>query len=361
MFVVTNRHFDEGKAGLKRFGDVPNPKGPNELRFVRVSRTGNKYRADLLDDELPKAEVALLKQKFNLKIDEKDKWYRSLKVACEINEEARRTGRHILLYVHGYNNDMSDVIGTCLQLEKLYKVTVVPFSWPANGGGVTGTAAYLSDKQDARASADALNRTIEKLAFYHEKLTEGGRERLKKKASAKFPDNPTAWQQYYTELLEADCKIRISMMCHSMGNYLLKYALTPAASPARRLIFDNIGLVAADANNEDHQKWVEALQVRNRLYIVINENDFALQWSRRKPGDEQKARLGHYLKNLVARNPYYVNVTNASWVKKEHSYFCGKPVGENSKLKNMFSAILEGGVAEELLRFRSEGNFYVLR
>ena len=135
-----------------------------------------------------------------------------MRIACELNVLARKKNKHLLLYVHGYNNDMPDVIGTCMALEKLYNVIVVPFFWPANGGGASGAAAYVSDKRDARASADAL-------------------------------------------------------------------------------------------------------RPRNRLYVVINEDDFALKWSRRKPGDEQLARLGHYLKNLVARSAYYINVTNASWVK----------------------------------------------
>ena len=82
------------------------------------------------------------------------------------------------------------------------------------------------------------------------------------------------------------------------GNYVLKYASKPGNSSLRKLVFDNIGLVAADANNPGHEQWVQNLPTRNRLYVVINENDSALKWSRRKPGGEQKERLGSHPRNL---------------------------------------------------------------
>lgn len=60
------------------------------------------------------------------------------------------------------------MLRTANELEELYGVIVVPFSWPANGGGkVSGTAAYLSDKDDARSSATALHRAVQKVQFYH--------------------------------------------------------------------------------------------------------------------------------------------------------------------------------------------------
>ena len=361
MYVVTNRRLIETATGLDVFDKVPNPKGPNELRLVKVVKAGAGFKTNLQDDKLAKAQVATLKKRFQLNIDETVPWYASLRIACELNVLARKKNKHLLLYVHGYNNDMPDVIGTCMALEQLYNIIVVPYSWPANGGGAAGTAAYLSDKRDARASADALNRTIEKLGFYHDLLTAARRDTLKAKASQKHPNNPQACQEYYAELLDADCKVTVNLLCHSMGNYLLKYALMPGAAASRKLVFDNIGLVAADANNKEHEHWVDALQPRNRLYVVMNEDDFALKWSRRKPGDEQLARLGHYLKNLVARSAYYVNVTNASWVKNAHTYFTGTPVQKNADLKQLFQRIVEGDTAEDLMRYHPEANYYVLK
>lgn len=362
MYIATNRKINESTKGLDMFGSVPNEQGPNELRLVKVAQSGTKYHAEVLTDRLTEDEVSALNRQYKLEIDISREWYASLKVACDIMHEARTQKKHILFYVHGYNNDVEDVVKTALALESLYNVIVVPFSWPANGGGpVSGTAAYLDDKRDARVSADALNRFVQKIQEYHLLLTETRSQQLWDKAAKKYPDNHEAARNYYVELQDKDCKVTINLMCHSMGNYLLKYALMPSNSDAAGLVFDNVALVAADANNPNHEKWVERMQVRNRLYVVINENDFALKWSRRKPGDAQLARLGHYLKNLVAGNAHYLDVTNAAKVKSEHSYFLGTPVLKNPELKKLFDNVFEGGTAEINLDYRADINAYVLR
>lgn len=363
LYVVTNRAVDDKKSSLDKFRYYPSEKGPNELRLVKVKKTGNRFKADILDDKLTKTRVAELKKKYKLEIDEKDDWYASLEAACEMFDTASKAGRQkpILFYVHGYNNNMNDVLTTCFKLQTTHNVLVVPFCWPANGGGIEGTAAYLSDKQDARVSADALNRVINKIGEFHDLFSEGLRKRLKEEAQKKHPDNPLASQQLYSQLIDRDCKTTINMMCHSMGNYLLKYALMPSAGASRKLVFDNVCLVAADANNANHENWVERLQTRNRVYVAINENDFALKWSRRKPGDEQLPRLGHYPKNLNASNAYYLNLTRAKGVNSAHTYFVGEPVTKNSRMKLLFRRMFSGESVEDLLEYQADTNCYTLK
>lgn len=359
MYIITNRKIKEGEEGLKIFGSRPSEKGPNELRITEVIKRGRGYQVNILDDKLEDAEVSQLAQTYDLNISTTDDWYASLRVACNIFAEARKSKKDILLYVHGYNNDVGDVVQTMQELEQRYSLIVVGFSWPANGGGaVSGTASYLSDKQDARASADALNRLVDKLNFYHELLTVKMQEKLFLKAENKFGGNPLAVQEYYSELLARSCKTRVNLMCHSMGNYLLKYALMPSGGATRKLIFDNVCLVAADANNYHHNEWVEVIQSRNRVYIVINEDDFALKWSRRKPGDAQRSRLGHHRKRLNAKNASYIDVTNTSYVGNSHSYFIGKPVEKNAKLLSFFHVILRGDRVEDRLNYRADVNIY---
>jgi esterase/lipase superfamily enzyme len=363
MYVVTNRKVNTRKEGLDLFGDTPNTVGPNELRLVKVTKQGSHYTTELLADRLTQAEVRELKRRHALDIDERADWYASLKVACELMEQAAREKRHLLIYVHGYNNDMRDLMGTAGALEALYDVIVVPFSWPANGGGtVTGTAAYLEDKRDARVSMDALNRFLGKVGFYLETLTEARRRVFWEQATAddQGRGNRGAIQARYAHLLDEDCKVTVNLMCHSMGNYVLKYALQPSAAASAKLIFDNVSLVAADANNENHQSWIERIQVRNRLYVVINENDFALGWARRKPGQEQGPRLGHYLKNLTARNTRYLDITHADAVGNAHGYFAGEPVARNARLKTLFKDAFEGGRAEDRLPYAADINAYRL-
>lgn len=361
MFFITNRKISSNKKGLDVFGDTPNPKGGNELRLLHVEKQGKNYSAKLLMDKLSTAEKQALKLKFDLPIDISEEWYASLKVACALFEQASKQGKSILFFVHGYNNDVKDVFKTASEIERRYKVIVVPFTWPANGGGaLSGTAAYLDDKKDARASTNALDSLVVKIAQYHDMLTASARRDAMTRASSAHKTNPGAAREYYTRLLDRSCKVKISLACHSMGNYLLKYSLMPSSSALAKLVFDNVVLIAADANNKNHDKWVERIETRNRIYVVINEDDSALQWSRRKPGKEQLARLGHYLKNLKASNAHYLNLTEAKYVGSDHSYFKGRPVNNNKRLEKLFMDVFQGVIAERGLVFRSDINAYEL-
>jgi esterase/lipase superfamily enzyme len=66
-------------------------------------------------------------------------------------------------------------------------------------------------------------------------------------------------------LLEKECPYTINMLGHSMGNYVLKQALKSSLSDAPNILFDNIVLVAADTNNEDHAQRLERLRCRGRI------------------------------------------------------------------------------------------------
>ena len=167
MYVITNRKLREEK-GLGVFGETPNSNGPLELRLLKVLRRDDTWQTSEVDDLLFVDEVKSLKKKFNLNIDVTQEWHGSLRVACELFERSREEKKSILLFVHGYNNDVEDVLITAAKLEETHGVIAVPFTWPANGGGaLTGTIAYKSDKSDARASEGALNRTVEKIQFFH--------------------------------------------------------------------------------------------------------------------------------------------------------------------------------------------------
>jgi len=358
MYVVTNRVLYADRGGLEVFGNEPNPCGPNELRLVEV--TGNtRFSTRVLADELGTDEIRELAQRFRLPIDVNDTWFVSLRIACELFDRARREGKHLLLYVHGYNNDVRDVITSAKALESLYNVIVLPFSWPANGGGsIKGTVAYKSDKDDARASATALHRTIGLMHKYHSLLTQGVQSDVMAIAQQKHPHNPEEARALFTRLLERECKLSLNLLCHSMGNYLAKYASQPGTSSLRQLVFDNIALVAADANNPEHDRWLRNFQTRNRLYVVINEEDYALKWSRRKPGGEQLERLGQHTRNLTSPNANYIDVTGNKGVGSEHSYFLGKAVASNASLKRLFRHIFEGGNAEAALTYHADRNVY---
>lgn len=354
MFVITNREVNRERHDLAALGEKPNPSGPSELRFVEVEKRGGDFHIQVLDEHLSKSELKQLITDYKLDIDGSRDWFVSLRVACELFDKARRENRHILFFVHGYNNDLEDVFKAAVELEANYNVIVVPFSWPANGRFLD----YLDDKDDARGSATALHRAVQKIQFYHRIMTDGIRTDNLARARKKHPASAEQANALFMTLMARECRVSINMLCHSMGNYVLKYSIFPGSSSLRDLVFDNIALVAADANNDAHAQWVEALMVRNRLYVVINENDYALAWSRRKPGDEQKSRLGAHLRNLNANNAYYLDVTRNRGVGTDHSYFKGDAIAGNERLKKIFSRIFEGGTVEHSMTYHSDINVY---
>ncbi len=358
MYLITNRALVNAK-GLKVFGKKPNAKGPNELRLVKVEKSGQAWKVKPVTDRLTQKRARELKTAYNLDIDARKPWHASFEVACALFTRARKEKKSILFFVHGYNNDVGDVLAAAAAIEKLYDLIVVPFTWPANGGGViSGTASYLSDKSDARASAGALNRTIGKIQQFHNILTRAQNLKLQKQASEKHPDNPMEAAAHYSALLEKDCPSKISLLCHSMGNYVFKHTFATSENATSQLTFDNICLVAADTNSHDHVKWVSQLDVRKRVYVVINENDSVLKASRIKPGDEQRARLGHYLKHLNSPNACYIDITDLPHVGSEHTYFKGDTVAKNKDVKALFQGMFTGQAIEENLHYRGDNNTY---
>jgi hypothetical protein len=362
MYFVTNRKYDSRKKGFEKLTKYINGKGQNELRLMRLTKDPTE-QVELLKDKLSKKRVKELRDKFHLSINPEMSCYASLEVACNIFEEAGKACKNVVILVHGYNNDIKDIYQTAKSIEDLYNVIVVVFTWPSNGGGnVSGTLSYLEDKRDARGSADALNRFIDLIGKYHQLLTSTTQDRLKALVVEKHPQNPTKQRELLAELTLKNCSTTINLMCHSMGNYVFKRAiLSTTHSEARKLIFDNIIMAAADTNNKDHHVWVDALSVRKSCYILINEKDFALSWSRRKPGEEQKARLGHYLKVLDAKKPYYIDVSNEKGVGNSHSYFSPKVADKNVKIKNLFNKLFSAKSVRDDIVYIPGSNSYKLK
>lgn len=356
MFIITNRELYPDETGIEQFGDTPNSKGPNELRIVEAHRDGRGWRIEVLDDICTPAmlrEVGLQ----HLPSETDQPIYASQYVSRKILSRVRKEKKNLLFFVHGFNNNMRDVLDRAHLLEKTYNVEVVAFSWPANGGGARGVASYLSDKSDAIASVGALNRCLLKFHDYLDGFNQAQMEKIYQQAEQKFGNNTERRDRYITEQSEKMCPFTVNLMLHSMGNYLYKKMLGSSAYKGKLLTFDNVILVAADANNEGHAEWVESIRCRKRVYVTINEDDVALMASRIKSGQEQKARLGHYPYELNASGTVYVDFTNASHVKRSHAYFEQGPL-RNSQVKRFFTNAINGKRAESGLYYDVSSNMY---
>ncbi|MCP5157454.1 MAG: alpha/beta hydrolase [Ectothiorhodospiraceae bacterium] len=366
MYVVTNRNVVAGASGLDMLGDVPSQEGPNELRLLRIERTGRvrnrSWRVELLDDRLETAEVAAIDAEFELGLDRQQPYFASLRAAADLVRTARASNRPIVLFVHGFNNDVEAVLERAANLERNFKVQVVPFCWPANGGGSdrrVGVLDYKSDKRDARASAGALERTVAKIGAYLTLFNAGARERLLAEASARHPRDTEQRTALFARLMARHCPAEMNLMAHSMGNYVLKHMLAPRSSEGTRRVFGNVLLCAADTNNAGHASWLERIDCRGRVYVTINMRDYALSASMLKAGEEQLPRLGAHLAGLDAGNAVYVDFTGAEAVDDSHAYFEDRAL-TNPAVEGFFSRALTGARAEEGLEYSAPSNVWTL-
>lgn len=379
MFIVTNREVDESKTSVQgAFKSRPNALGPNELRLAEAVRSRGKWRVQILPDEITDAMAAEvgLEREIDAETGKPKPIYASSYVARRIQarvnpdaadgnaKKSKAKGRNLVFFVHGFNNDVASVLDRAEQIEQTYGVEVLPFTWPANGGGVHGVVSYKSDKRDALASTGALDRCLGRIEQILHAIHEEHVRRVEAVANKRFGtgDNIDAeqWDRFFSEHANNWCPFTINMMLHSMGNYLFKHLLKSSVYHGNRLLFDNVVMVAADANNEDHAEWVDCIQCRGRVYITINERDSALNASRMKLGEQQKARLGHYPHKLDSRQAVYVDFTGQAYVGNSHAYFEGDAL-RNERVKTFFHEALNGEYAEFALRFDVGRNMYRFR
>lgn len=147
--------------------------------------------------------------------------------------------KHLSLFVHGYNNSWEDSVSRYVRIEDaLYRNgeglgALVLLSWPSNGS----TAAYLADRSDAEDSAPGLAALLVRL---HDHLIGKQRE------AAKTGD------------VQDFCRAKISIIAHSMGNYVVQKALATASkrlnNPQLVTLINQLVMVAADVDNDLFQK-----------------------------------------------------------------------------------------------------------
>ena len=306
IYLITNRNVIKSKNGKETgFGKVFNEKAPDELRLAKVTGNAEEWKLDVLPE--PKSKTGK---------------HPSRKLFLELVNRMRRQKRNCLFFVHGFNNEIKHVVERCMNFQREFDVEVIAFSWPADSG-LRGATSYRGQKHEAKLSVNALDRCLEKLneylSDYLKENDENGRI----------------------------CDLTFNLALHSMGNYLLKNLMNSSVYEGETLIFDNAILMAADANNEDHAQWVDRIAHRKRIYITINEDDRALAISRAKFGKLQKARLGHYTKNLLSNKAVYLDFTDAEGVGSSHAYFEGDPLEENTNIREIFHQMFNGKTVED--------------
>ena len=146
---------------------------------------------------------------------------------------ANEDQKHVTFMVHGYNVSWQDAAKRYQQLcRNLYNRPdglglCVSYDWPSLGS----VLGYLPDRSHARACADDLATVLAELYSW-----------LLYKQRAAFTDETTA------------CKAKISLITHSMGNYVAQKALASAWArtnqPLSSSLINQLIMVAADVDND---------------------------------------------------------------------------------------------------------------
>jgi len=269
--MATNRNAVEGAKTWEGF--FGNDFGQAaDLRFATIERDGaGVISGEVLPDDPLMGSMAAFR---------------------EVRDRMKAEGRPGAVFVHGFNNSWEDAVRAGLDLAEIYGMEVLVFTWPSDG-----VLNYREVKRRAILSVPAFDRLLEKLVFGLKGTTP-----------------------------ETACGQRLSLIAHSMGNWILENFIRSDFFNNEFLIFDNVNMVAADVNNEGHVAWVDKIQARRDVNIFINEDDIALDISTAKIGEKQKARLGNFPRRLESKRAHYYNLTDAldrlgELAEHSHGYF----------------------------------------
>ena len=162
---------------------------------------------------------------------------------------------HVTFFVHGYNTGWQDAASRYQKIcSDLYRGAdglglCISFDWPSRGS----VLGYLPDRAHARESANDLADVLSQLY-----------------------DWLLGKQQVAAKDLKYACRAKVSMISHSMGNYVMQKALVSAWTrknqPLLASLINQLVMVAADVDNDlfesDSSDGTDGEAVANLVYRI---------------------------------------------------------------------------------------------
>ncbi|MBP9682316.1 MAG: alpha/beta hydrolase [Bacteriovorax sp.] len=225
--------------------------------------------------------------------------------------------RNILIYVHGRNRKIQKEWDKLSVLEETYKVKVIMFHWDAWSSVLTRAVGK------AEAAADPLDETFKEIRLFKE-----------------------SHQDYFRDH-------KISLLCHSMGNLVLKFFtekfLLRSEYSQEDPLFDNFMGVSPDVPLLDHRLWLSQFNLARKKFIMMNNRDSVLLMSYAldlKDKNPHGYRLGLAFDNAPGRRDQIKSklVPDVSYIdlsavlQSEHGYFMPK----TTLMKTIFSKLTRG-------------------
>lgn len=313
VWFATNRR-PSPRANPTNFGKDFNPEGISVLRFGRARVSGRSVSVHTAPEKLVPDEEGRQLDVHKSKLG-------SSRVFHEVREAMVKQCRDTVIFVHGYNVSFKEACKAASELgERLAGVdggkgvNMALFSWPSDGS-MAPFLAYANDRRDAAASGAAMARGL-----------------------LKFHD-------FLVGLAQADqCERRVHLMCHSMGNYVLRHAVQEflrQSSWRPRRIFDQVLLMAPDEDDDafEHEHKLKLLpRMARRVNIYFNRNDRAMSVSDATKSNPE--RLGDDGPSQPFQMPAKVTQVDCTRVVRgvvEHSYYKDAP-----KVVADITAVLSG-------------------
>ena len=231
-YMITNRQLDGDDLGTRL--------DPKNTRYFTSSKTGDalcslKGWEHLNGDDF---RTALMKETEDFPGSD------DILKAEASNEDQK----HVSLFIHGFNNGWVEAVERYQQIKNtLFKGNKglgipVLFTWPSNGSA----AAYLPDREDARATAPQL---ADVFVHLYDHLST-----MQRAAAINNIRNGSVEGNKQTTV----CRAKVSVIAHSMGNYVLQNALAIASrklnNPQLITLVHQLVMVAADVDNDLFQK-----------------------------------------------------------------------------------------------------------
>lgn len=229
----------------------------------------------------------------------------------------------VLVFIHGFNTSWPDAVGSALALQLALNaaeqadpnrhVRVVLFTWPSDGLALP-FVSYKSDRSEAAGSGYAVGRGFLKVRDFLADLHD--------RAGGAKP-----------------CGQNIHLLCHSMGSYLLQFALrrldafTPGSALPR--LFGHVFLCAADVNDnalEPGQPLARVHEIADNVSIYHNRSDMAMVVSDYTKGNpERLGRAGAARPLLLHHKVHQIDCTPIVKGIVEHSYYLGGRVNADMR------------------------------
>jgi hypothetical protein len=295
IIVVSNRSINTGASDETLFQETPNDKGIDEIRLATADYepTANRWTVNLIPEPDLTENVPPSRQLFN-------------QVMAGI--QAGTYKKTWIFYIHGFNQSFADGLRASWDITQVYDVDVMLFSWPSNPGGFV-TDEYRRARQAAKASANALDRTLDKLGSY-------------------MLNRP------YAEIQQ--CQISLNLLVHSLGNLMMESVAREPVFLGNISLFTNIIFHQADVDNRLHRFWIDRVEYGSRMYVTINEEDLVLKASDLISPN----RLGNTVEGLNGERPTYIDFTHGSGVGGAHNLFL--EVQDNASVMGFFRQVFNG-------------------